>query len=112
LTKGLPDFSSMEWLVSAIGRGDRRRPDCAEHATSRHSWHDRRLQDLPVQGTRITLKLRLGRWRCRNRRCRRQTFVERLPETAAPRARWTDRVVALARISHKAKVRRAANAKI
>ena len=70
------------WLVSAIGdrrsaigEGDQRCPDCGEHSKSRHSWHNRRLQDLPVQGERMALKLRVGRWRCRNRRCERQTFV-------------------------------------
>src|ERR1700733_11237789 len=71
------------WLVSAVGRGDRRCPDCAEQSSSRHSWHYRRLQDLPLQGTSVAVKLRLGRWRCRNRRCGRQTFVEQLPAIAA-----------------------------
>src|SRR5208283_5450955 len=33
--------------------------------------------------------------RCRNRRCERQTFVERLPDTAVPVARRTRRVVEL-----------------
>jgi transposase len=80
---------------SAIGEGDQRRPDCGEHSKSRHSWHNRRLQDLPVQGERVALELRLGRWRCRNRRCERQTFVERLPALAAPVARRTHRVIEL-----------------
>jgi transposase len=83
------------WLVSAIGEGDQRCPDCGEHSKSRHSWHDRRLQDLPVQGERVALKLRLGRWRCRNLRCERKTFVERLPAIAAPVARRTHRVIEL-----------------
>jgi hypothetical protein len=83
------------WLVSAIGEGDQRCPDCGEHSKSRHSWHNRRLQELPVQGERVALKLRLGRWRCRNRWCERKTFVERLPAIAAPVARRTHRVIEL-----------------
>lgn len=86
------------WLVSAVGSGDQRCPDCAEHSKSRHSWHERRLQDLPVQGLQVALKLRLGRWRCRNRQCGRKTFVERLPDTAAPAARRTRRVAELLRL--------------
>jgi transposase len=83
------------WLVSAIGEGDQRCPDCGEHLKSLHSWHNRRLQDLPVQGERVALQLQLGRWRCRNRRCERKTFVERLPALAAPVARRTHRVIEL-----------------
>ena len=30
----------------------------------------------------MTLKLRMRRWRCCNKTCERQTFVERLPEIA------------------------------
>jgi transposase len=86
------------WLVSAVGRGDRRCPDCAEQSSSRHSWHYRRLQDLPLQGTSVAVKLRLGRWRCRNRRCGRQTFVEQLPAIAARLARRTHRVAELVRL--------------
>ena len=32
----------------------------------------------------MTLKLRMRRWRCCNKTCERQTFVERLPEIATP----------------------------
>ena len=86
------------WLVSAVGSGDQRCPNCAEPSKSRHSWHERRLQDLPVQGLQVALKLRLGRWRCRNPQCERKTFVERLPDTAAPAARRTRRVAELLRL--------------
>lgn len=86
------------WLGSAIGRGDRRCPDCGDISTSHHSWHDRQLQDLPVQGARVTLKLRLRRWRCRKSDCARKTFVERLVATAGRRARRTHRVVELVRL--------------
>jgi hypothetical protein len=83
------------WLVSALGQGDQNCPDCGERSTSRHSWHHRRLQDMPVQGMRVTLNLRLARWRCRNQQCERQTFVGRVPETAVPAVRRTCRVIKL-----------------
>ena len=51
-----------------------------------------------MQGLQVALKLRLGRWRCRNRQCERTTFVERLPNTAAPVARRTRRVAKLLRL--------------
>jgi Transposase/zinc-finger of transposase IS204/IS1001/IS1096/IS1165 len=86
------------WLVSARGQGDQTCPNCGERSAPRHSWHDRRLQDMPVQGMQVTLHLRLARWRCRNQLCERQTFVERLPATVAPAARRTRRVVELLRL--------------
>ena len=50
---------------------------------------------MPVQGMQVMLDLRLGRWRCRNQRCERQTFAERLPDTVAPAARRTRRIIEL-----------------
>ena len=43
----------------------------------------------------MTLKLRMRRWRCCNKTCERQTFVERLPEIATPLARRTRRAAEL-----------------
>jgi len=45
----------------------------------------------------VTLKLRLGRWRCCNERCERQTFVERFPAMAEPFAHRTRRRLELVR---------------
>ncbi|WP_407341227.1 hypothetical protein [Methylocapsa polymorpha] len=69
-------------------------------STLRHSWHVRRLQDLPLQGAPVIVRLRTGRWRCRNEECGQKTFVEKLTGAArlcsanAPRRRvraalWT-----------------------
>jgi transposase len=52
----------------------------------------RQLQDLPVQGKRVALRLRLSRWRCRNRECEQAIFRERLGEVVLPWARRTSRV--------------------
>ena len=43
----------------------------------------------------MTVKLRLQRWQCRNGACKRKTFVDQLPEIAAPRARRTTRAADL-----------------
>jgi transposase len=44
------------------------------------------------------LDLRLGRWRCRNEKCGRKTFVERLPSVATPMGRRTVRVAEIVRL--------------
>jgi cyclophilin family peptidyl-prolyl cis-trans isomerase len=40
----------------------------------------------------------VSRWRCRNERCDRQIFVERLPGVAAPSARQTDRLAEIVKL--------------
>nr|BAN09688.1 probable transposase [Mesorhizobium loti NZP2037] len=62
---------------------DRHLPDCGPRSRSRHGWSDRSLQDLPVQGKPVTVKLLLSRWRCAHQKCERQTFTDRLPTVAS-----------------------------
>jgi transposase len=85
-------------VLSARAAGERSCPVCGKPSTSRHDWHRRHLQDLPVQGTPLVLDLRLGRWRCLSELCSCRTFVERLPSVAAPMARRTVRVAEIARL--------------
>jgi len=85
------------WVVSAEGKGTRSCPGCGEASRSRHNWHVRRLQDLPIQGVPATLELRSGRWKCRNEQCSRKTFPETLV-IAPPAARKTRRVGELVRL--------------
>jgi transposase len=80
------------WLVRAEGRTRSECPSCGTQSTARHSRYWRQLQDLPVQGKRVALQLRLSRWRCRNRECEQAIFRERLDELVAPWARRTSRV--------------------
>ena len=75
------------WEVEAVGSDRAACPDCGEVSHSRHSRYWRRLRDLPVQGTAVHVRLHLGRWRCRNRECRRGIFVERITGVAMPYAR-------------------------
>jgi len=84
-----------QWLISAVGDGSGVCPDRGKRSSRRHGWHERHLQDLPAQGSTVTVKLRLRRWRCRNGARKRKTFFEQLPEIAAPRARRTIRAAEL-----------------
>jgi transposase len=66
------------WVVEMEGASSALCPSCGTVSNSRHSRYWRQVRDLPVQGTSVTIKLRLGRWRCRNRECVRQIFTERV----------------------------------
>lgn len=80
------------WIVSAAGSAIGICPDCGRRSRSRHGWSRRSLQDLPVQGQSVTVKLLVSRWRCPHGDCARRTFTDRLPTIAAPYARRTRRV--------------------
>jgi transposase len=84
--------SEQGWLVRAEGRTRSECPSCGAESTARHSRYWRHLQDLPVQGKEVALRLRLSRWRCRNAECEQAIFRERLGEVVAPWARRTSRV--------------------
>src|SRR5229473_4119752 len=67
-------------------------PLCATPARCIHSDYERTLADLPWAQYRVCLQLRVRKWFCRNRHCRRRIFTERLPTIAAPWARRTLRL--------------------
>ena len=67
-------------------------PLCATPARRIHSDYGRTLADLPWAQYRVCLQLRVRKWFCGNRRCRRRIFTERLPTIAAPWARRTLRL--------------------
>ncbi|TRB15810.1 transposase family protein [Rhizobium rhizogenes] len=81
-----------DWVVSACGPSSGTCPDCQHQSRSRHGWSYRNLQDLPVHGNEMTIRLQLSRWRCRYRQCKRQTFTDPVPAIASPYARRTTRV--------------------
>ena len=83
------------WIILARREELGSCPACGKRSTSRHGWHERHLQDLPAQGAAVTVKLRMRHWRCRNIACQRGTFVEQLPEVAAPQAHRTQRAAEL-----------------
>jgi transposase len=67
-------------------------PLCATLARRIHSDYERTLADLPWATYRVRLHLRVRKWFCSNRHCRRRIFTERLPTVAAPWARRTLRL--------------------
>jgi transposase len=79
------------WIMEAHGQNSAVCPGCHCVSRSRHSRYWRSLQDLPVQGTQVILRLHLGRWRCRNAGCERRIFTERLSKVCAPYAQQTKR---------------------
>src|SRR5438132_9328907 len=67
-------------------------PLCATPARRIHSRYIRTLADLPWAAYRVRLQLRVRKWLCRHRACRRHIFTERLPTVTAPWARRTLRL--------------------
>lgn len=53
------------------------------------SHYRRRIADLPIAGQRVSLHLRVRRFFCRNRRCRRVIFAERFPDLVPAYGRRT-----------------------
>ena len=80
------------WVVEAEGSGGSICPDCGVTSHSRHSRYWRKLRDLPLQGVSVTVKVQLGRWRCRNRECLRQIFTERVVGHLLPHSQQTIRL--------------------
>jgi hypothetical protein len=91
-------FAEDGWLISARGRGSRCCPGCGKTSNSYHGRYSRRLRDLPVQGSLVLLEIPSRRWRCRNPGCRRQTFVEQLPQIVEPFGRQICRVTEIVRL--------------
>ncbi|PPD09956.1 MAG: hypothetical protein CTY36_01915 [Methylocystis sp.] len=87
-----------DWAVSLDGGNHAICPVCRFRSHSRHSSYRRTLRDLPAQGAPIEVRARLTRWRCRNDRCKRRIFTERIPGLAAPFARRTTRLAGIVRL--------------
>jgi transposase len=81
------------WTVTVDSRQPTSCPGCGTQSKSRHSAYSRTLRDLSAQGAPVIINVRLARWRCRNQRCDRRIFTERLSGLAAPFARRTARLV-------------------
>ncbi|WP_245919079.1 transposase family protein [Melittangium boletus] len=79
-------------LVVRAKRRGAQCPSCEEHSETPHSTYVRRPADLPTAGRSVQLELHVRRFRCRNARCARRTFSERLPDLLAPSARRTRRL--------------------
>lgn len=67
-------------------------PVCQSVSGSRHSNYIRRLTDLPWHGVAIRIQLQTRKFRCRNERCPRKVFCERLPKVVESYGRKTVRL--------------------
>ena len=67
-------------------------PVCARASRSVHSRYVRRIKDLPWQGAAVEIQVQARRFRCRNRRCHRKIFAERIPPVAVNHAQQTRRL--------------------
>jgi len=76
-------------LVLTTTRRTAQCPLCARRSHRVHSRYQRTLDDLPWAGRAVVLHVWVRRFFCRNRRCPRAIFAERLPQLVAPRARRT-----------------------
>ena len=86
------------WVVRAEGAGSSICPVCGVKSSHRHSVYWRTYKDLPVEGVPVTLRVRLGRWRCRNTNCERKIFTERIPAVAAAHRQRTERLESIVQL--------------
>lgn len=92
LELGQLDKGGRDWIVRAESRQSTAKyPDCGVLSTVRHSSYLRHLKDLPIQGRPVQLKVRVGRWCCRNTGCKPRIFCQQLSnEVAQTHARETN----------------------
>lgn len=81
-------------VLTHAAAGDAACPDCRHRSAHLHSRYTRTLADLPWGDVPVSLQVTVRRFRCRNPRCRRRIFAERLDEVAVAYARRTDRLAA------------------
>lgn len=70
------------WIMRADGPDRATCPKCGGRSLSRHSRYVRTLTDLPALGGAVSLKIRVGRWRCFTPECAVRFFIDRLPGVA------------------------------
>ena len=79
-------------LILQTRRITARCPLCSRRSKRVHSRYERTLADLPWGTYAVTVRLRVRRLFCRNSRCERRIFTERLPGIALSWARRTRRL--------------------
>src|SRR5215204_7329150 len=89
--KIIPSRSSLTLVVKAA-RTQAGCPRCRHPSTRVHSYHTRKVADLPWHGVAVGLELRTRRFRCQNSLCTKRVFCERLPRVVAHYGRKTVRL--------------------
>src|SRR5215213_4004645 len=79
------------WTAIANGPDHAPYPRCRHVSTSRHSRYVRTLKDLPTAGVAVSLRVRVGRWHCRQPGCAVRFFTGALPGVADAYGRRTSR---------------------
>jgi transposase len=95
LTLTTLDRGDAGWTVIANGPDHARCPRCRHVSTTRHSRYVRTLKDLPTSGAAVSLRVRVGRWRCRQPGCAVRFFTGALPGVAEAYGRRTSRAEAV-----------------
>jgi hypothetical protein len=67
-------------------------PLCGHASEHVHSRYRRGVADVPCGSKPVSLSLQVRKFFCRNPRCPRKIFTERLPELVQPWARMTNRL--------------------
>jgi transposase len=83
-------------LEATVPRGSC--PVCGTWSEAVHSQYRRTIADLPWGGQAVRLHLRVRKFFCRQTKCSRRVFTERLPAVVAPYARRTVRLESVLRI--------------
>jgi transposase len=81
-----------QWVIEAESRSLPRCPSCGAVSGRQHSWYQRSLRDLPIQGAPVAIRLRVRKWRCEAPTCARSIFAEQLPGLASPHAHQSDAI--------------------
>jgi transposase len=79
-------------LIVRTARHEAFCPYCHQPSCRTHSHYERKLADLPWNGIPVLVRLRTRRFFCDTPGCGQRIFTERLPNTAAPHARRTERL--------------------
>jgi transposase len=85
------EWTASGWVLEAHGPDRAPCPTCQKVSHSRHSRYRRTLKDLPAHGARVTVKLQVNRWRCRNCCCAARFFTVPTAGVVEAYARETNR---------------------
>jgi transposase len=84
--------AEVQWVIDAESHSMPRFPSCGTVSARQHSWYQRSLRDLPMQGVPVVIRLRVRKWRCEAPACERSIFAERLPGLASRHAHQSDAI--------------------
>ena len=77
--EGIEDAGEVIVVHASTRGGAVECPACGTLTRRVHAFHERMPADVPVDGRRVLLRVRVRRMRCRSSGCARQTFREQVP---------------------------------